>query len=73
MSGRLVKAGRRMALGLADQIVTMPMLRWTWRGQADHAYAGDLPDFRPADREAVREMMSGRYLLASKLYETGGA
>lgn len=73
MSGRLVTAGRRAALGLADQIVTMPLLRWTWRGQTDHAYAGDLPDFRPADREAVREMMSGRYLLASKLFETGGA
>lgn len=73
MSGRLVKTGRQLALGLADQIVTLPLVRWTWRGQADHAFAGDLPDFRPADREAVREMMSGRYLLASKLIETGGA
>jgi uncharacterized heparinase superfamily protein len=73
VSGRLVSTGRRMALGLADQIVTMPLLRWTWRGQNDNAYSGDLPDFRPADREAVREMMSGRYLLASKLFETGGA
>jgi len=73
MSGRLVSAGRRVALGLADQIVTMPLLRWTWRGHTDHAYAGDLPDFRPSDRDAVREMMSGRYLLASKLFETGGA
>ena len=73
MNGRLVPAGRRLALGLADSVVTMPLLRWTWRGQTDHAYAGDLPDFRPADREAVREMMSGRYLLASKLFETGGA
>jgi uncharacterized heparinase superfamily protein len=73
MSGRLITAGRRFALDLADSVVTMPMLRWTWRGQTDHAYAGDLPDFRPADRQAVREMMSGRYLLASKLFETGGA
>ncbi len=73
MSGRLTTAGRRLALGLADSVVTMPLLRWTWRGQADHAYAGDLPDFRPSDREAVRDMMSGRYLLASKLIETGGA
>ncbi len=73
MSGKLVTAGRRLALGLADSVVTMPLLRWTWRGQTDNAYAGDLPDFRPADREAVREMMSGRYLLASKLFETGGA
>ena len=73
MSGGLLSAGRRVALGLADSVVTMPLLRWTWRGQTDNAYAGDLPDFRPADREAVRDMMSGRYLLASKLFETGGA
>lgn len=73
MSAGLTRTGRRLALGLADSLVTMPLLRWTWRGQADHAFAGDLPDFRPADREAVREMMQGRYLLASKLFETGGA
>jgi uncharacterized heparinase superfamily protein len=73
MSGRLVTAGRQLAFGLADSVVTLPLLRWTWRGQADHAFAGDLPDFRPADCDAVREMMSGRYLLASKLVETGGA
>ncbi|UYN98745.1 MAG: heparinase II/III family protein [Devosia sp.] len=72
MSGRLLGAGRTLALGLADGLVTMPLLRWTWRGQSDHVFAGDLPDFRPADREAVREMMTGRYLLASKLFETGG-
>jgi uncharacterized heparinase superfamily protein len=62
-----------MALGLADGLVTLPVLRWTWRGQADTSFAGDLPDFRPADHDAVRDMMSGRYLLASKLFETGGA
>ena len=73
VSGRLRGRGRRMALGLADGLVTMPLLRWTWRGHADYAFAGDLPDFRPADREAVRDMMSGRYLLASKLFETQGA
>ena len=73
MSGRLQEAGRQLALGIADSLVTMPLLRWTWRGQGDIAFAGDLPDFRPADSEAVREMMSGRYLLASKLFETGGA
>ncbi|KKB07788.1 heparinase II/III family protein [Devosia chinhatensis] len=73
MSGRLIDSGRQLALGLADSLVTMPLLRWTWRGQGETAFAGDLPDFRPADREAVREMMSGRYLLASKLFETGGA
>ncbi|WP_375450835.1 heparinase II/III family protein [uncultured Devosia sp.] len=64
---------RRLALGLADFVVTLPALRWTWRGLADDAFAGDLPEFRPSDREAVREMMAGRYLLASKLVESGGA
>src|SRR6218665_1687363 len=64
---------RRAALGVADTMVTLPVLRWTWRGLADDAFAGELPEFRPADREAVRDMMAGRYLLASKLVETGGA
>lgn len=72
MSGGLIQSGRQLLLGLADSAVTMPALRWTWRGHADHAFAGDLIDFRPTDRDAVREMMSGRYLLASKLFETGG-
>lgn len=53
-------------------MVTLPILRWTWRSLADDAFAGDLPEFRPADRDAVRDMMAGRYLLASKLVETGG-
>ena len=64
---------RRMALRLADTIITLPIVRWTWWGLADNAFAGELPEFRPADREAVRDMMGGRYLLASKLVETGGA
>lgn len=64
---------RRLGLGLADHVVTMPALRWTWTGLADNAFAGDLPETRPCDRDAVREMMAGRYLLASKLVETGGA
>ena len=60
------------AYRFADASVTLPLLRWTWRSLADDAFAGDLPEFRPADRDAVRDMMSGRYLLASKLVETGG-
>jgi uncharacterized heparinase superfamily protein len=64
---------RRLALGMADYALTVPALRWTWTGLADDAFAGDLPEFRPSDREAVREMMAGRYLLASKLVESGGA
>jgi uncharacterized heparinase superfamily protein len=73
VSGRLIGTGRQWAYGLADQLVTLPLLRWTWRGHSEIAFAGDLPDFRPSDRVAVRDMMSGRYLLASKLFETGGA
>ncbi|WP_224704127.1 heparinase II/III family protein [Devosia aquimaris] len=69
---RLGHGLRRFAYGLADAVVTLPVLRWTWRGLADDAFAGDLPELRPADREAVRDMMAGRYLLASKLIETGG-
>ncbi|UJW84309.1 heparinase II/III family protein [Devosia sp. SL43] len=73
MLARLRYATRRFAYGFADTLVTLPILRWTWRGLADDAFAGDLPEFRPADRDAVRDMMAGRYLLASKLVETSGA
>jgi len=72
MSGPMTHALGRTALELADRLVTMPLLRWTWRGQGEGIYTGELPDFRPTDPEAVREMMAGRYLLASKLVETGG-
>lgn len=73
MVSRVGRALQRLAYGFADTMVTLPILRWTWRGLADDAFAGSLPEFRPADREAVRDMMAGRYLLASKLVETGGA
>lgn len=72
MSGSLRHGVRNALLIATDRIVTQPLLRWTWQGQGEVAYRGDLPDFRPADREVVREMMTGRYLLASKLVETGG-
>ena len=64
---------RRIVYGLADTLVTLPIMAWTWRGMAEDAFAGDLDEFRPSDRETVRDMMAGRYLLASKLVETGGA
>lgn len=73
MLTRAVQAARRFSYGFADRVMTLPVLRWTWRGLADEAFGGDLPEFRPADREAVHDMMAGRYLLASKLVETGGA
>jgi uncharacterized heparinase superfamily protein len=72
MLNRVRNGLRRSGGRLADRVVTLPILRWTWRSLADDAFAGDLPEFRPADRDAVRDMMSGRYLLASKLVETGG-
>ncbi len=47
------------------------MFRWTWSGLSDAEYLGVLREFRPADAETVHEMMDGRYLLASKLVDTG--
>lgn len=72
MSGGAFSGPRRFGLRLADSLVTMPVTRWTWQALAEQRYKGELPDFRPSDGDAVREMMSGRYLLASKLIETGG-
>ncbi|WDR01690.1 heparinase II/III family protein [Devosia algicola] len=65
-------AAKRFGCGIADRLVTMPLLRWTWTGTAETGYSGNLPEYRPSDRDAVRDMMAGRYLLASKLVETGG-
>lgn len=72
MSGEILGIARRFGMRLADSLVTTPFTRWTWQGLAEQGYEGELPDFRPADRDAVRDMMTGRYLLASKLVETGG-
>lgn len=72
MVSRVRHRVRHAALSVADAAVTLPILRWTWRGLADDDYAGELPEFRPSDSDAVREMMAGRYLLASKLIETHG-
>ena len=73
MARRFADLLRRGGLRLADGVVTLPVVRWTWRGLADHAFAGALGEIRPADHQAVRDMMAGRYLLASKMVETGGA
>ncbi|MGV8833869.1 MAG: heparinase II/III family protein [Devosia sp.] len=69
---RLGFAVRRFVCRLADATVTLPILRWTWRGLGDDSFEGQLHEFRPTDRDAVRDMMAGRYLLASKLIETHG-
>jgi uncharacterized heparinase superfamily protein len=63
---------RRSLLGFADFVVTMPLARWTWTGLADGKFVGVLTEFRPIDPESVRDMMAGRYLLASKLVDTKG-
>lgn len=41
-------------------------------GPSQDTYSPALNEFRPMDRDTVREMMSGRYLLASKLVDTAG-
>jgi uncharacterized heparinase superfamily protein len=65
--------GRQTGLALADRVMTTPLLRWAWSGLADSGYVPGLAEFRPSDREAVRDMMAGRYLLAFKLVDTHGA
>jgi uncharacterized heparinase superfamily protein len=65
--------GRQTSLALADRVMTTPLLRWAWSGLADSGYVPGLAEFRPSDREAVRDMMAGRYLLAFKLVDTHGA
>lgn len=62
----------RWTSGAIGYAATMPLLRWTWQGLSEDAFAGSLPEFRPADTETVIDMMQGRYLLASKLVDTEG-
>lgn len=59
-------------LSFADLVVRSPLVRWTWSGFADTRVANTLPEYRPSDIETVREMMAGRYVLASKLVDTEG-
>jgi uncharacterized heparinase superfamily protein len=63
---------RRTLLSAADNIVTNPLIRWTWTGPSNDDLIGALAEFRPTDRETILEMMQGRYLLASKLVDTHG-
>lgn len=62
----------RSSRSLADRVITSPVVRWTWLGLSQETYSPALNEFRPMDRDTVREMMSGRYLLASKLVDTDG-
>ncbi len=64
--------GWRTACLIADGLVTSPLISWTWSGLSQTEYNAALREYRPTDRETVREMMHGRYLLASKLVDTEG-
>ncbi|VAW14004.1 Heparinase II/III-like [hydrothermal vent metagenome] len=57
---------------IADKLVTSPLVRWTWSGLTEVEYNSSLREFRPSDHETIREMMRGRYLLASRLVDTAG-
>jgi len=57
---------------IADKLITSPLVRWTWSGLTEVEYNASLREFRPADNETISEMMNGRYLLASRLVDTGG-
>jgi len=71
---RLVRLrGWRPGRNVADRLITSPLVRWTWLGLNQESYNPGLTDYRPIDRDTVREMMDGRYLLASKLVDSGGA
>ena len=48
---------RRAILRVADLVVTVPWLRWTWTGLADDSFAAALAELRPSDPEAVRELV----------------
>ncbi len=64
--------GWRTACLIADGLVTSPLISWTWSGLSQTEYSAALREYRPTDRETVREMKHGRYLLASKLVDTDG-
>jgi uncharacterized heparinase superfamily protein len=64
---------RRAGLGLADRTVTHALFSWTWTGADAGKFVPRLAEFRPADAQTVIEMMEGKYLLAGRLVETGGA
>ena len=59
-------------LSFADLVISSPLVRWTWSGLAEQNFPESLGEFRPSDHETVREIMAGRYLLASKLVDTKG-
>ncbi|MCD7058306.1 heparinase II/III family protein [Pelagibacterium xiamenense] len=63
---------RRMALSVADRVVTNPLFAWTWSGAPARAFTGRLTDFRSADAQTIVEMMEGKYLLGARFIDTHG-
>jgi uncharacterized heparinase superfamily protein len=63
---------RQNLSGVAEMVVTSPLVRWTWSGHGDDKFETELSEYRPTDRETVLEMLEGRYLLAYKLVDTHG-
>lgn len=63
---------RRLVLGFADRLATLPMVRWIWSSPGNDDILNGVAEFLPTDRESVAEMVAGRYLLASKLVDTHG-
>lgn len=63
---------RWLTLAIFDRAVTSPMMRWLWSDHTARKLSQNLSDYRPRDSETVKEMMSGRYLFASRLVDTKG-
>jgi len=60
------------ALAVADWFVTSPVFRWTWQPLSAETFHVRLPEIRPVDPPSAGDMMAGKYLLGSRLVETGG-
>ncbi|MEX0628946.1 MAG: hypothetical protein WD230_09990, partial [Cucumibacter sp.] len=69
LTGYLLRAAFLTAV---DRIVSSPLYRWTWRPLTGETFFARLPEIRPADPLSVGDMIDGKYLLASRLIETGG-
>ncbi|NOZ32631.1 MAG: hypothetical protein GXP01_06070 [Alphaproteobacteria bacterium] len=61
-----------LSRGVADRLITSPVYRWTWRPFSDETFVSALPEIRPADPPSATDMVAGKYLLGSRLVETGG-
>jgi len=62
----------RTGNSIFDSVLTSRWISWMWSGLSDTEYSAGLREYRPCDVESAREMLDGRYLLASKLVDTHG-